>query len=121
MLCLAAIVGMAQAREPVRIDASSEQTANASFNQMMKALPRSKQGALAGAMLQLNLVGTNSVYDVVGNPALQSLSAGRIKDRIAGMSAEEIIELARTAPDVDTKIEIHEQPAPAAPAVIERG
>ncbi|WDS37991.1 DUF6694 family lipoprotein [Pseudoxanthomonas sp.] len=118
VLCLAAIVGVAQAREPVRIDASSEQAANNSFKKMMKALPQNKQSALAAAILQLNLAGVNSAYDVVGNPSLQSLSAGRIKDRIAGFSADEIITLSQAAPDVTTKVEIQETPALAPPPAI---
>lgn len=97
----------AVAKESARINAENEQVANSSFKKMMKALPQKKQQELAIAMLQLNMAGKNSVYDVMPG---EKPSAGRIKDRIAGMSADEIIELSRTAPDVKTKVKIN--PAP---------
>lgn len=46
---------------------------------------------LALAVLAINMIGVNSAYEVVNSPELQTSSIGRIKDRVAGMSADEII------------------------------
>ena len=39
-------------------------------------------------MLKINLAGTKSAYDVVGDPELQSLGIARIKPSIAPMGGE---------------------------------
>jgi hypothetical protein len=109
----------ALAREPVRIDAASEQAADASYKQMVGTLSQRQQIELAVAVIQLNMAGKTSAYDVVSDKSLQSPTAGRIKDRIAGMSADEIIALSHTAADVTTTVEIEAVPAPRRP--LERG
>lgn len=43
-------------------------------------------------MLKINLAGVQSVKERINNPELQGLGIARIKDKIAGLSAEEIIE-----------------------------
>ena len=82
------------AKDPVRIDASTDASAQASWDQLIAKAPRDKKQKLQIALVQLNLVGVNSAYEVVSNPALQSPSVSRIKDKIAGLTADEIIELA---------------------------
>lgn len=52
------------------------------------------------AMIAINLSGASSAHDVVRNPVLQSPSIGRIKDRGAGMSAEETIAYAASVSTV---------------------
>jgi hypothetical protein len=75
----------------VRIDASTSETAEASYKAMIDRLPQAKQMQLSLAVLTINMIGVNSAKEVVGNPELQSPTIGRIKDRVGGMSAEEII------------------------------
>ncbi|MDR7133908.1 hypothetical protein J2X06_001092 [Lysobacter niastensis] len=77
-----------------RIDASSEAAAEASYKAMMRQLSEPKKRQLGLAVVMLNMVGVNSVYEVINNPELKAPSVGRIKDRVAGMSADEIIALA---------------------------
>jgi len=97
--------GVANAREPIRIDASSDASAQTSWNQMLAQASRQTQQKLQVAMLQLNLSGVNSAYEVVGSPDLQNLSIMRIKDKVAGLTAEQIIELADRTSTV--KVEQH--------------
>ena len=99
--------GAANAAEPIRIDASTNATAQASWNEMyVQANPGTKQ-KLISALAELNLAGVKSAYEVVNNPDLQTLSAARIKDKIAGLTAEQIIELANKTATV--KVQQHGQ------------
>lgn len=88
----------------VRLDATSDATAQESYEKMMRQSSEKQQQALAVAMLKLNMAGVQSAYDVVQNKDLQSLSIARIKDRVAGMTAEEIIVLANRTSDVKVDV-----------------
>jgi hypothetical protein len=78
-------------RSVARIDASTPATAEASYKKMLGSLPQAKQMQLAVAVLTINMIGVSSAYEVVRSPELQAPSIVRIKDRVAGMSADEII------------------------------
>ena len=78
-------------RSLARIDASTTATAEASYQKMLDSLPQAKQVQLAVAVLTINMIGVSSAYEVARSPELQAPSIGRIKDRVAGMSADEII------------------------------
>lgn len=80
---------------PIRIDGSSDAAANRSFQRMLESLKPDKQQALMIAVLQINLIGVESVEDMAGNPDLQHPSAARIRTKIAGMSAPEIVDFAK--------------------------
>ena len=89
-LSLAFIV---QSREPIRLDASSVEAAEASWKAMIDGTRGSKKQKLLEAMLKINLAGVKSPYEAVGNPELQTLGIARIKHQVAGMTADEIIEM----------------------------
>ena len=91
-LCLATAL---HAQGPIRIDGSSDSAANESFKRMLTQLPTDRQRKLLAAVVQLNMAGVHSAYEVVGNPELQTMSAARVKERIAGMTADEIVEYAK--------------------------
>lgn len=88
----------------IRLDATSDATAQSSFSAMSEALPPEKRQELLVAMLKLNLTGVNSAYEVVQNPDLQSPSIVRIKDQVAGMTAQEIIDLADRTSSVKAEV-----------------
>lgn len=77
-----------------RIDSSSVESAEASYEVMMSGRSDMEEKKLAFAVLALNMEGVKSAYEVVDVPELQSFSIGRIKDKVAGMTADEIITLA---------------------------
>jgi hypothetical protein len=74
----------------VRIDATSAETAKASYQAMMVGRSEAQQQRLALAVLMLNLEGVNSAFDLVGD---DHGSVGPIRNKVAGLSAEEIIAL----------------------------
>lgn len=94
LLLVAACASAPTPGEMVRIDATSEATAATSYSAMMKGRSLTDQQKLAVAVLKLNLEGANSAYDVARNPELQNPTIGRIKDKVAGLTADQIIELA---------------------------
>jgi hypothetical protein len=85
---------------PVRIDASSSQAAEASYKAMQKGRSLADQQKLGAAVLVLNWQGVKSAYEVANNPELQSPSIVRIRTKVAGMTAEQIIALAAKNPSV---------------------
>ncbi len=94
-----------QASDPLRIDASSDDAAKASFARMIEPLPAGKRQELQIAILVLNMDGVSSAYEAIQNPALRRPSIERIKDRVAGMTAEEIIALSKGVTSIE--VEIH--------------
>jgi hypothetical protein len=105
-LLLLLLGGLVHAKDPVRIDASSNASAQASWNRMVAEIDSKKNQQLQIAVVQLNLVGVNSAYEVVANPELQSPSVVRIKDKVAGLTADEIIELANRTSTVKVNVEV---------------
>jgi hypothetical protein len=83
------------AKEPIRIDATSDATATATFERMTSSLSPRKQQTLQIAVLLLNMEGVSSAYEVVDDPASQRPSIARIRDKVSGMSADEIIALSK--------------------------
>jgi membrane-bound lytic murein transglycosylase B len=90
--------------QSVRLDAASDSTAQQSFDKMLSQSSTKRQQELAIAVLKLNMSGVKSAHDVVRRPELQHPSILRIKDRVAGMTADEIIDLADRTSNV--KIEV---------------
>jgi hypothetical protein len=84
----------AMAKEPVRIDASSDKKVERSFARMLRSLDTAKKMELQVAILQLNMIGVSGAAELMAKPELQKPSAVRVKDRIAGLTADEIVKLA---------------------------
>ena len=97
----------------IRIDGSSDDAANRTFQRMMTSLKPDEQQQLAIALIQINMSGVNSAYEAVNNPDLQHPSAARIKDKIAGMTAPEIIEFAHKTSTAQVFVEGKEPGVPA--------
>ncbi len=91
-LLILAFAPGAHAKEPVRLDATSDESAEETWREMFSSATPATRKKLQEAMLKINLEGVQSVKERINNPELQSLGIARIKDKIAGLSAEEIIE-----------------------------
>jgi len=99
IVALFILIGMAAAptifaREVVRIDGSSAEAAEKSYERMSSQLSPKRRQDLALAMLKINLIGVNSAKETIDNPELLNMGIGRIKERISGMTADEIIKYA---------------------------
>ena len=88
----------------IRLDASSDEAAVASYKKMQSRLPQEKQMQLAFSVLAINMIGIESAYELVAHPDRDTMGVARIKDRIAGMTADEI--LAYAAANATVKAEI---------------
>ena len=95
-----ALLGSCASAQPaaLRFDGSSDAAAEASWTRMVNGAPAAQRQKLLIAMLKLNLDGVDSAYQVVGNPEFDELGIARIKDKIDGMTANEIIALAERVP-----------------------
>lgn len=94
----------ASASDQVRIDASSDAAAAASFARMIEPLPAGKRQELQIAILVLNMDGVSSAYEAIQDPALRRPSIERIKDRVAGMTADEIIALSKGVTSIEVEL-----------------
>lgn len=101
---LAACASTANNRTAPTLDASSAASAETSYKNMHRSLPQTKQVELALAVMAINFIGVNSAHEVANNPQLQQPGVARIKDRIAGMTADQIITYA--AANATTKMEV---------------
>jgi hypothetical protein len=97
----------------VRIDGSSEAAADHSFQRMMHTLKPDRQQALLIALMQINFAGVNSVTDTLKNAELQHPSAGRVRDKIAGMTADDIIAYSKHVSSTTVIVEGQEPGIPA--------
>lgn len=93
LLVMSAATTDAIAKEPIRLDGSSDSAAVRSFKQMMDARPDARMH-LAMAMLQLNMVGVSSAAEMMADPELRNPSIARVRDEVDGLTADEIIALA---------------------------
>jgi hypothetical protein len=89
------ITSFAQAREEVRIDGSSDKAVEQSYARMLGSLKGEQQIDLGTAIIQLNMIGISSAREMLADPELRNPGPVRIKDRIAGLTAAEIIALAK--------------------------
>ena len=79
---------------------------------MVQSLKEDQQQALVIALLQINFIGVESAEEMAGNADLHNPSAARVKDKIAGMTAPEIIEFAKKNATTTAFIEGHEPGVP---------
>jgi hypothetical protein len=86
--------GSAHAAEPLRIDASSDVSTEATWNQMIDSASPQKRQQLRTAMVKLNLAGIGAADETSDTPQLQDLGIAHVKGRISGLTADEIIDLA---------------------------
>jgi hypothetical protein len=73
----------------IHLDASSDAAANRSFQRMVNSLDGKRKDELLAAVVQLNKADAGGAGEAPAKP-----SVVRIKDKIAGLTAEEIIDLA---------------------------
>lgn len=99
-MAIAACAATSTESHAVRIDSSSYPAAEASYEAMMQGRSEAEKRKLALAVLMLNLEGVKGVYETLDNPELQSPSIGRIREKVSGMTAAEIIALASRVSDV---------------------
>jgi hypothetical protein len=93
------------AHEVARIDASSNAAAQKSFERMNMQLSKKRQQDLAVAVVEINTIGVNSANEVIDNPELQNMGIQRIKERVSGMTADEIIKYANANATVKLHID----------------
>ena len=93
----------ALAQTPLRIDASSDEAARASWDAMLSSATPTEHQELLIALLQINLAGVQSAKEVVGQPDMQHLGIVRIKDKVSGLTAEQIIKLGKQVSTIKVK------------------
>ena len=82
------------AGQGIHIDGSSDAAANRSLQRMLSSMDTNQKTQLADAIVQLNKAQVDSPGTAAAKGAPQNPSAARIKDKIAGMTASEIIDFA---------------------------
>jgi hypothetical protein len=99
-LCVALVSIAAFAAQPITIDASSEQSAQESYTKMFESLSDSKRIQLQMAILKINMDGIGSASEMMAEPELRNPGIKRIRNRVAGMTADQIIDEAKKVTSV---------------------
>ena len=94
-----ALSGAANAVEPTRIDASTDASTQASWDRMLGESSDHTKCELRAALVKLNSVAATEqgFRGIAFHAALQDPSVIRIRDKIAGFSAQQIVEFASQA------------------------
>ena len=79
---------------------------------MLGSLKPDEQQALLIALVEINLIGVESVEEMAGNVDLQHPSAARVRNRIAGMTAREMIDFAKKNSTTTASVEGKEPGVP---------
>jgi hypothetical protein len=95
LMSLFLFMSVVHAREEVRIDGSSDKAVEQSYARMLASLKGDQQIELGTAVIQLNMIGISSAKEMLADPELRSPGPVRIKSRIVGLTAAEIIALAK--------------------------
>jgi hypothetical protein len=95
------------AAEPLRLDASTDETTVASWNAMVGAASPTQRQQLLEAMLKINLAGINSANEMLSTPDTDSLGIVRIKEKVSGLTAEQIIDLSNKVSTVRVEHRSH--------------
>ncbi len=98
-----ALASSSFAASPVRIDATSAQSAQTTWSEMLSAATPKMRQELEEAMLKINLEGVQSASDLASTPPPGGFGIVRIKEKVAGMTAPEIIGFANKASTVKIK------------------
>jgi hypothetical protein len=93
MVLVLSFAAAVHAREPLRLDGSSAQAAESSWKAMTDSVSDAKKQKLLVAVIKINLAGVQSAHEVVADPGLQNLGIARIRAKVSGMTADEIIDL----------------------------
>lgn len=98
-----AFAGSSFAASPIRIDATSAQSAQTTWSEMLRAATPQVRQELEEAILKINLEGVQSASDPASTPPSGGFGIVRIKGRVAGMTAAEIIRFANKVSTVEIK------------------
>lgn len=95
VLTLGLVSAGLQAEGVLRLDASSDASAESSWKEMLDTASPDKRQKLVAAMLEINLAGVKSATQVFEMPDRDQIGIARIKDKVAGMTADQIIDLGK--------------------------
>jgi hypothetical protein len=113
LVALVTCSSFAWSGQVIRVDGSSDAAANESFQRMVSSLKPDEQQALLIALIQINMGGAESAQDMLREPKMQHPSAAQVKDKIAGMTATEIIAYANKTSKTKAFVEGQEPGVPA--------
>jgi len=87
-----ALTGASVARDHVRIDASTDASAQASWDRMLGEASEETKSKLQAALFQLNAAAATEKgwHGLAYHAALQDPSVAKIRERIAGLCAEQV-------------------------------
>ena len=85
------------AAEPVRIDGTTKETAETTFREMVNQAPADKCYELQVAALLIVFDGVGSAQEALSRPELRNPTIALVKDRVHGMTADELVALSKTS------------------------
>ena len=82
---------------------NSSKSIQSDINTLLKKLPRNKKQEFLMALLAIQFSDVNSVYDMIGDPAMSGMNYDILSKKLDGLTYGEVIELAATS---KTQVEV---------------
>ncbi|NMH64147.1 hypothetical protein [Shewanella salipaludis] len=102
-LTLLTSVGCASVSDTFVLNGNSSQTIQKDINYLFKKLSKNKKQQFAMALLAIQFSDVNSVYDMLGDPAMEGMNYDILSKKLDGLTYAQVIELASAS---KTKVSI---------------
>lgn len=106
LFVLTVLVGLtscASTTEEFVFDGSTEQSIQEDIKFMLKKLPNRKKLEFSIALIAIQFSDVKSVYDMIGDPAMESMNYHILSKKLDGLTYKQVIKLAQNSP---TKISV---------------
>ena len=90
-------VGCASVSDTFVFNGDSSQTIQKDISYLYKKLPRDKKQQMLVALLAIQFSDVNSVYDMLGDPAMERMNYDILSKKLDGLTYAQMLELASTS------------------------
>jgi hypothetical protein len=92
------LLGCASTQDEFVFDGSSEESIQNSISDMLMKLPERKRMEFASALLAIQFSDVKSVFDVLGDPAMESINYNILSKKLDGLTYRQAMALAKKSP-----------------------
>jgi hypothetical protein len=93
------LLGCASTQDEFIFDGSSEESIQNSISHMLMELPEQKRMEFATALLAIQFSDVKSVFDILGDPAMESINYHILSKKLDGLTYRQVMPLAKSSPN----------------------
>ena len=98
------LLGCASIREDFVFNGSSEESIQSDINYILKTLPNRERIEFVAALLAIQFSDVHSGFDLLGDPALESINYHILSKKMDGLTYNQVMVLAASSP---TKVSVN--------------